>query len=279
MQRPFFQPPGIAWLCAAHRDLITLGARAGLYILSTGLPLLLLLLGSSAAQFSTDVFAGTLPKSKGSQKKPSRPEILQLIRDLAAPDKHKRAKAYQQLVDIGPPVVTGGDLRQEWLGDDDKAFKALGPVIAAIQAKHGIQLVRASGMEFLVIMDPIWRIPANNMTFGLLGQDLQALEGNGALGAFPDWLREKRSPLRNGESTTVTPAGTKLCRSADGKELWLEVQDGCNTYAFRGLKPGRYFFFILLGHRVKSKPKLQFIDGVQLWQGFTTTPYIAIEIK
>jgi hypothetical protein len=240
------------------------------------------------------------PKSKSSNS-PSRAKILRLLKQLGDPKASTRATAYRELLRIGPPV-TALTLRREWLGNDLRALPLLLKLLADIQSKHGIQPTRVNGLEFLPIMDLTWRAPAPGSTRDIKmalkltnrrstklylalfnkvsvtvgtpkGKSLQVSGGRDSPG---HWGGQNTGPLSQGQSYTVSLFAAKLCRSADGKDLWLQGEDGwIGFFKYNELKLGRYFVRFM----VRNQFRLQLKDGTPEWEGVAWTTPVAVEIR
>jgi hypothetical protein len=85
--------------------------------------------------------------------------------------------------------------------------------------------------------------------------------------------------LPRGKSHTVSKFGTKLCRSADGKKLWLEGYDYTDSFFYIGpLKPGRYYFWFVCTSNPTPLCPAKEEDGCPVWDSTTWTHFVAIEI-
>jgi hypothetical protein len=300
MARPFFKtaapksPPIIPALANKARRAIKSFALPGIAFA------VLLLLQGGRQQHSDQAFGTPLPIRKASKNTASWADIVKLFKQLGNSDSHKAARAYSNLLKIGPPVLQGQWQAWEWVGNNSNAFQSHLQVISKIQARHGIQPVRVNGLEFLPITDLVWRKPppgksqqikleikvtnyAKKATgillltddwFELHGHNYQRLERGGGTDHFPVGAFTKLPALPKGRSFTVTCPIATLSTSKNGKDLLLQGQDNCSFFYYNGLKPGLYFISFEIP--IYCQPA---DDGKPLLMGIALPFPIAIEIR
>jgi hypothetical protein len=225
---------------------------------------------------------------------------VRLLRQLGHPKEEMRTRAYKQLLAIGPPVIW--QLYFAPSNGNAHMARLKGDLLADIQARHGIQPSRANGLEFRPFADLVWKIPAPGkeqlIDFGLKitnvgdktvrfylldtvmpfldGPNLEDVAGGGGRDGLPA-KSYSTDPLKKGQSYTVSGFRAKLCRSADGKEVWVKGLDE-SSYFFRweGLKPGRYYLSFGI---VNQFPGVTADGSPPFWCGRSSTPYLVLEIQ
>jgi hypothetical protein len=241
-------------------------------------------------------------------------EIAQLARDLEHTERARREEAYNRLLEIGPSVLW--QLRFAAQNGNPEWRRLFFQLIGAIQDKHGIQSVRDNGLEFLPFADPVWCVPPPGgqtpiklgvtitnvgekavrfCLFGTIqphlnGPDGQSIKAGGGMEGL-SLKNEWSPPLAKGQSQMGSNFRVKLCRSDNGKELWLALEDDFGKfYCFGGLKPGRYYLRFECGYKCDDnemgsqggwilKPREAPRDGIPTWYGQTSTPFVAVEIR
>jgi hypothetical protein len=244
-------------------------------------------------------------------------EIAQLVEALGHEQRARREQAYKRLLQLGPRVLwylpfAGQDTNQE-------RGRLTRELIVAIQAKYGIQSIRHKGFEFRPFADLVWRLPppgeeravslgVNITNIGdktarfylpdtimphLVDSEARPVAESG--GAYHCFIRDQWSPaLTPGAMHTVSGFRAKLVRSEDGKELSLEGETETGYFfAFRNLKPGRYFLSFACNCTYDSpkaledgERKMAYVRAGVAYQGceqigfdHITTMLVAVEIK
>jgi hypothetical protein len=175
---------------------------------------------------------------------PTRVQIIRVLVDLCGNNPARSANALRRMKEIGLPAIRAA---VEWLGNPKVAAHVL-PLIIQMQNKSGLQPVRENGLEFVVVTDPVWRLPAAgkettiNLAVKITGRDKEPVymplcyafccnvkrEGYGELkligGGHDHFVFGRRTPaLRNGKSFTE-PIRLKVSRSKDGKQTWVAIE-------------------------------------------------------
>lgn len=232
---------------------------------------------------------------------PTDREIWTLMNNLDDPNRFIRENAYQRLLELGPaaqPAI--------WKARPDQSAsvqirQSVYRLASDLQDKFGIYPVRAGELEFQTITDKVWHIPpAGKKSPGLfalkitnrgnkrvivpltnlISFTLTSADGDPLKGGFdrdpPIW---GKGPLNPGESGVADEFRIRLCRSDDGKDIWLEGTDGKNGLMFRNLKRGRDFVQVFYDSRSYEGSPARAKDGALFWVGAIAMPPVLVEIE
>jgi hypothetical protein len=227
-----------------------------------------------------------------------------MISDLDDPNPFTAWQAFRRLRELGPAAREALQFmwweRLGYAEPSPKQVNALARLVVEIQAEYGIQPVYANGLKFLIVTDPVWRVPPagteRQIKLGLkvtncteeeiklevlnwvyleLWTDTgERVKDSGGNSPFFFVGKGAPPPLGKGQSYTLKRFITKLCKSADGKELRVESKDNSILFEFKGLKPGRYF--LRFGCRAQDHWSPH--EGTPKWRGIIS-PLVALAIN